>query len=167
MDPDAGRLCYNQLDRVGVAYVCPNSAQDKVFEVCDSDNQDFVGVYTTNGVTTMYTQPPESLGPITTMPYTARIPASSNCVQYQSTDLYPSLPAPTGVATSSGSGSGSAAPAASTGKSGATSPSGSRTGSATGAAPTGGSAANSGAGALRTSAFATVAGIVFAVALFA
>jgi len=167
-DPNDHNYCYNQLDRVGIEYVCPNAAQNHVFEVCDSDNQMFPGVYVTDGVTTSYTQPPESLGAITSMPYTASIPASSNCVTYQSSDLFPSLPTPTGVAATSGasSGSGSGAPAAATGKpSGSASASGSRTGSA-GAAPTGGSSTG-GAGSLRSSAFATVAGVVFAVAFFA
>lgn len=39
---------------------------------------------------TTYFQPPESLGPITDIPYQPRIPASSECVQYKSEDLYSS-----------------------------------------------------------------------------
>ena len=35
-----------------------------------------------------YTQPPESLGAISTLPYTPRIPASSDCQTFASTDLY-------------------------------------------------------------------------------
>ena len=58
----------------------------------DSENQDFPGVYTSNGATLTYTQPPESLGAISSMPYTARIPSSSNCVTFQSNDLFASLP---------------------------------------------------------------------------
>ncbi|EKM58739.1 uncharacterized protein PHACADRAFT_253235 [Phanerochaete carnosa HHB-10118-sp] len=167
-DPDAANYCYNQLDRVGIDYVCPQNAQNGTFEVCESDPMQFPGVYVTNGVTTSYTQPPESLGPITTMPYSASIPASSNCVTYQSSDLFAALPTISGAATSgASSGSGSGAPAAATGKpSSGASASGSRTGSAS-AAPTGGSAQPGGAGALRASAFATVASVVFAVAFFA
>ena len=77
-DPNAASYCYNRLDRVGINYVCPNAAQNGVFEYCDSENQDFVGVYTSDGQTITYSQPPESLGPITSMPYTPRIPSSSN-----------------------------------------------------------------------------------------
>lgn len=102
------------------------------------------------------------------MPYTARVPASSNCVTYQSSDLFPSLPTPTNVPATSAGASGSAGPAA-TGKAGSsTSASGSasRSGSA-GAAPTGGSSLTGGAASLRTSAFATIAGVVVAVAFFA
>ncbi|GJE89738.1 hypothetical protein PsYK624_058440 [Phanerochaete sordida] len=168
-DPNDHNYCYNQLDRVGIEYVCPNQAQNHVFEVCDSDNQDYPGVYTlSDGTTTSYTQPPESLGAITSMPYTARVPASSNCVTYQSSDLFPSLPTPTNVPATSAGASGSAGPAA-TGKAGASasaSGSASRSGSA-GAAPTGGSSLTGGAASLRTSAFATIAGVVVAVAFFA
>lgn len=35
-----------------------------------------------------YTQPAESLGAINTMPYEPRVPASSNCVKFQSAQLY-------------------------------------------------------------------------------
>lgn len=91
-DPNAPNYCYNRLDRVGIQYVCPNQAQNNVFEMCDSENQDFVGVYTSDGQTLTYTQPPESLGPITSIPYTARIPSSSNCVTYQSDQLFAGLP---------------------------------------------------------------------------
>lgn len=66
-----------------------------------------------------YVQPPESLGPIQTLPYTAKIPASSDCETFASSDLYaaaasvapnPTQPSTTSSAKGSGapSGSGSA-----------------------------------------------------------
>lgn len=167
-DPNDHNYCYNQLDRVGIEYVCPNAAQNGVFEVCEGDNQDFPGVYTTNGVVTSYTQPPESLGAITTMPYTPKVPASSNCVTYQSSDLFAALPTASGAA-ASGSQTGASAGAAATGASKGASASGSasRTGSSTASATGAVTSQTGGAGALRTSAFATVAGVVFAVAFFA
>ena len=171
-DPNAANYCYNRLDRIGVSYTCPNAAQMGVFEMCDSDNQDFPGIYTVNGVTTLFSQPPESLGPITSMPYTARIPASSNCVTFQSSDLFAQLPTPTGAGASpavTGSGPAGSSPTAgaSKGSSGG-SAAASRTGSSGSASPTGGADNQSnGAGAVRTSAFATVAGVVFAMAFFA
>ncbi|GJE88852.1 hypothetical protein PsYK624_049390 [Phanerochaete sordida] len=164
-DPDAPNYCYNRLDRVGISYVCPNQAQNNVFEVCDSDNQDFVGVYTSDGQTLTYTQPADDV-PIT-MPYTARIPASSNCVTYQSTDLFPNLPTPTRAAASAGAtptGSGSGAGSPSRTGSAGSSPTGAKgSGSSSGgAAPTGG-AATGGAAALHGSAFAAFAGLAGAV----
>lgn len=161
-DPDAPNYCYNRLDRVGVSYVCPNQAKNGVFEVCESDNQDFVGVYTVDGVTSTYTQPDEDV-PITTMPYTANIPASSNCVTYQSTDLFTALP------TVSSSPSANAAPSGPTptgSRAGGSGPAATGRGSSTvsGAAPTGGSATG-GAASLQVSAFGALAGIV-SVALF-
>ncbi|KXN83446.1 hypothetical protein AN958_01425 [Leucoagaricus sp. SymC.cos] len=98
--PNAAELCQHIYDRIGCAYNAPNNAQNGTFEACEGENQDPPGVYTTNGAVSTYTQPPESLGPITTVPYTARIPASSNCVQHTSSELYASLPTPTGLSTS-------------------------------------------------------------------
>ncbi|KAF8757044.1 hypothetical protein RHS01_04109 [Rhizoctonia solani] len=51
---------------------------------------------------------PESLGPITTVPYDPKIPASSNCVTFQSAALYTGLP---GAATPSSSAVTTSAPA--------------------------------------------------------
>ena len=106
-DSNAANYCQHIYDRIGCAYNAPNRAQDGVFEVCEGENQDFPGVYTSGGQTLTYTQPPESLGPITSIPFTARIPASSNCVTYQSSALYTALPtlaAVSGSASASGSG---------------------------------------------------------------
>lgn len=50
-----------------------------------------------------YVQPPESLGPVTSVPYTAVVPSSSNCVTYTSAALYTALPKSINpVATASG-----------------------------------------------------------------
>ncbi|KAF4564641.1 hypothetical protein EYR40_010808 [Pleurotus pulmonarius] len=88
---NAAHFCEHTLDRIGCAYNAPNNARDGVFEACQGENQDFPGVYTVNGVATTYRQPPESLGAITTMPYTARVPASSNCVTYTSAEIFAAL----------------------------------------------------------------------------
>ncbi|KAJ3566071.1 hypothetical protein NP233_g7234 [Leucocoprinus birnbaumii] len=123
--PNAAQYCQHIYDRIGCAYNAPNNAQNGTFETCEGENQDFPGVYTENGAVMTYTQPPESLGAITTMPYTARIPASSNCVTHTSSVLYTGLPTPTiDVVAASASGA---------------SASGSRTGSAPGSKSTGGS----------------------------
>lgn len=179
MDANAANYCQHIYDRIGVSYVCPNAAQSGVFEICDSENQDYPGIYTSNGVVMTYTQPAESLGPISTMPYQPRVPASSNCTPFQSTDLFTSLPTPTNVASSSAAvtGSGSSGAAAATGASGssgskgASGASASRTGSASSAAATGNSTTTQtgaavGAGAGPASAFATIVGVMFAVVFF-
>jgi hypothetical protein len=97
------------------------------------------------------------------MPYTARVPASSNCVTYQSTDLFPSLPTGTIAPASSAAATGTASASGSKGASGsgAATRTGSPSASATGATST------NGAGVVRSSLLATVAGVVFAVAFFA
>ncbi|KAG5640748.1 hypothetical protein DXG03_007317 [Asterophora parasitica] len=86
--PNAAQYCQHIYDRIGCAYNAPNNAQNNVFESCLGDNQDFPGVYVENGVTKTYTQPPESLGPISTIPYVARVPASSSCTPFQSSALF-------------------------------------------------------------------------------
>lgn len=54
------------------------------------------GTYTgADGKLTTYTQPPESLGPISTMPYTARIPSSSACSTFSSAALFSGQPSAT------------------------------------------------------------------------
>ena len=91
---NAADYCQHIYDRIGCAFNAPNNAKNGTFESCEGENQDFPGVYTQNGQTMTYTQPPESLGPITTMPYTPRVPASSNCVTYTSSVIYTGLPTP-------------------------------------------------------------------------
>jgi len=137
-------LCQNIYDRLGCAYNAPNNAQKGVFEVCEGDDMSPVGVYTTNGATSTYFQPPESLGPITTVPYTATPAPSSNCVTYTSAALYSSQPSPTGGA-SGASGSGAAA---------------SSTKSGSGASPS----QTGGASTTGVSAIAGLLGVFFAVA---
>jgi len=93
---NAANFCQHVFDRIGCQYNAPAAYVDNLFLSCDGDDQDFPGVYTgTNGVVTTYVQPPESLGPISTMPYVARIPASSNCVTYQSAAIFSGQPNPT------------------------------------------------------------------------
>jgi hypothetical protein len=111
------------------------------------------GIYTSNGQTMTYYQPAESLGPITTVPYTPVVPASSNCVTYQSAQLYSGQPAGTPVASSTPT----AKPTGSTGNGG--SGSGTRTGSAGAPSPT-----TNGASAMGVSTVAGLAGVLFAMA---
>jgi hypothetical protein len=130
-NPDAANYCQHVFDRIGCAYNVPNAAKNGTFESCEGENQDFPGVYTENGEVKTYTQPAESLGAISTMPYTARIPASSNCKPYESTSLYAALatvsadPAAVPAAATSASGSASGSRAAS----GSARPTGSASGS--------------------------------------
>jgi len=101
--PDAADFCEHIFDRIGCQYNAPAAYVDGVFESCLGDNQDFPGIYTgSDGVVTTYKQPAESLGEIKTMPYDARIPASSSCTPYQSSQIYgsgASIPAATATAT--------------------------------------------------------------------
>jgi len=119
--PNAAHFCEHIYDRIGCAFNAPNAAKDLVFESCDAENADFPGVYTSNGQVQTYTQPPESLGAITTMPYVARVPSSSNCKTLTSSAIFSGLP------TASGSGASTSKGAAQTGlstsKAGASGPS--------------------------------------------
>lgn len=95
---NASHFCEHIYDRIGCSYNAPNAAKNDTFESCQGDNQDFPGVYTDpSGKIQTYTQPPETLGPITTIPYQPRVPASSGCVTYTSSVLYAALPTPSGV----------------------------------------------------------------------
>lgn len=147
-------LCQNIYDRLGCAYNAPNNAKDGIFEICEGDDMTPPGVYTSNGQTMTYFQPPESLGPITTVPYTPVVPASSNCVTYSSAALYSGQPAPTAgpsgatakPTATGGSGSGSSKPSSGSGSAGAP-------------APTSNSASSVG-----VSAASGIVGVLFAVA---
>ncbi|KIJ13179.1 hypothetical protein PAXINDRAFT_170792 [Paxillus involutus ATCC 200175] len=121
---DQSAYCQNIYDRMGCSYNMPSNAPSGLFEVCDADLKTPAGVYVTNGVTMTYSQP--ASGDVTP-PYTPVVPASSNCVTYQSAALYTSLPTATlapattsgvpGVShsgTVSGSSTSSGAPASST-----------------------------------------------------
>ena len=155
---NAANLCQHIFDRIGVAYNCPNAAQNGTFESCEGEDQDPPGVYTTNGQVVTYSQPPESLGPITSLPYTPRIPASSNCVQFASSALFTDLASPTtsGAASTTGSGAGATATGASA----------SRSGSSSSATATGGSS-NGSAATLSISLVSTLVGVLAAVAFLA
>ncbi|KDQ13959.1 hypothetical protein BOTBODRAFT_175088 [Botryobasidium botryosum FD-172 SS1] len=83
------QFCQHIYDRIGCEYNAPASYASGVFESCEGDNQDFPGIYVSAGTTMTYTQPQPETVPITTMPYTAQIPKSSNCVRYSSTAIYP------------------------------------------------------------------------------
>ncbi|KAG8902136.1 hypothetical protein FRB99_004823 [Tulasnella sp. 403] len=90
---DAANFCQHIFDRIGCQYNAPAAYVDGVFESCLGENQDFPGVYTgADGKVSTYTQPAESLGAISTIPYTARIPASSSCTPYQSAQIYTGQP---------------------------------------------------------------------------
>ncbi|KAM0752235.1 hypothetical protein T439DRAFT_324302 [Meredithblackwellia eburnea MCA 4105] len=84
----AAAQCEHIYDRIGCAYNAPSRNQIGTFESCLADNALNPGVYVVNGVTSTYSQPPESLGPITTVPYTAVPPSSSSCTPYSSNALY-------------------------------------------------------------------------------
>ncbi|KAF9003674.1 hypothetical protein BDQ17DRAFT_1305516 [Cyathus striatus] len=155
-DPNAPHYCEHIYDRIGCAYNVPNNAQNDTFLSCDGENQDFPGTYTTNGQVVTYTQPPESLGPIPPLPFTARVPATSNCRTFQSTDIF-------AVATTSSSASASQTASGSGSSSGTASRSGSGSSSA-------GSPQNT-SGAVRVQVAVEVGiallGVVFSVVFFA
>jgi len=151
--PNPTGYCQHTLDRIGIEYNMPNNAVNGTFEVCDSDAMDIPGVYTSGSQTLSYAQPAETV-PIGTLPYTPRIPSSSNCQTYQSSALFtdfaslvPSTTAASSVPTGSG--------AKKSGASGA--------GSAS-ATPTSGS---NGAGAVTVSLFSSILGVAFSVAFLA
>ena len=155
--------CQHTLDRIGTSFNCPSKytlgagMQPGEFEVCDSDSFPIPGVYTSAGQTLSYSQPPESLGAISTVPYTPTSAATSNCKTYASTDLFTDAVA-TGTASVSGSGSGTGSASAAL-TSGSSSSASNSTGSSSGssAAPE----------TLGFSLLATVAGVLAAVSLFA
>lgn len=150
-DSNSTQYCQNIFDRIGCAYNAPNNAQNGTFESCDGDNQDPPGIYTSNGVIMTYTQPAESLGPITTMPYQPRVPASSNCQTFTSASLFTvntQVPSSTPVPSGSGSVPGS-------------------TPSRTGASSNPTSTKTSGASGIVASSITTILGVAFAVAFFA
>ncbi|KAF7437588.1 hypothetical protein PC9H_004430 [Pleurotus ostreatus] len=157
--PNAASFCQHIYDRIGCAYNAPNNAQNGTFEACAGENQDFPGVYTLNGAVLTYTQPPEALGVITTLPYEPRVPASSDCVPFESTELFAALATVTP--------SGSAAPASQTLSASGSSAAGTRGGSSgtgTGSAPNANQTADNG-GNIVTSGLVSLIGVMFS-ALF-
>lgn len=158
--PNAAHFCEHIFDRIGCLYNAPNAAPNNVFQSCDGDNQDYPGVYTdASGAVQTFTQPPESLGPITSIPYTPRVPSSSNCVTYSANELYAAaasaLPSSSGSAAPGVTG----APTLSAGKAGGAT--GSRSGSAATASQTG---HTGGAVAIKAS-YVGVAGLLAGAAL--
>lgn len=127
---NAANFCQHIYDRIGCEYNAPNNAQKNVFESCQGDNQDFPGIYTQEGQVMTYTQPPEAMGDIESMPYQPRVPASSNCRTFSTNELFAAA-----TATSSGSGT-TQAPGAKGGKSG-NGPTGTRNGAGSSPAQTG------------------------------
>jgi hypothetical protein len=144
--------CQHTLDRIGLPYNMPNAAQNGTFEVCDSDLMDIPGVYTSGGQTLSYSQPAESLGAITSIPYQPRTPSSSNCQTYKSSQVFTdfaSLAASTTGASSAPTGSGA-----------------SRSGSGSAANPTSGSKSNR-AESVTISLFTSILGVAVSVAFLA
>jgi len=93
--PNAPQLCQHIYDRIGCTYNAPAHYEsiNGTFTSCQGENQLPAGTYVENGVTKIYQQPPESLGPITSIPYKAAIPAVSNCQTFTDTKaLWPDLP---------------------------------------------------------------------------
>ncbi|SCV74059.1 BQ2448_6491 [Microbotryum intermedium] len=106
--------CQNKYDIIGCDYNMPSNVSVGEFVSCDGDLQDEVGTYTgSNGKTTVWSQP-EDLG-TSTLPWTPRVPASSNCVTHASTALFPlaSLGYQAGSASASAASSASSAASAS------------------------------------------------------
>ncbi|GAA5884632.1 hypothetical protein JCM16303_003691 [Sporobolomyces ruberrimus] len=133
-------MCEHIFDRIGCKYNAPAdyNALPSSFTSCQGDDQLYPGIYVENGATKTYTQPPESLGVISTIPYEPFTPSSSSCSTYQSSELYTAAAA---LATSSSS----AASSSATTTSGASS-SGSSSGSqSSGASPTSAATGNAGA----------------------
>jgi len=104
---NAAHFCEHIFDRIGCFYNAPAdyAGIEGKYLSCEGESQDYPGVYTTNGVVTTYSQPPESLGEIQTMPYQPKVPSSSNCVTYTSANIYAALPSASGSASASSTGS--------------------------------------------------------------
>ncbi|KAJ8295094.1 hypothetical protein OF846_002133 [Rhodotorula toruloides] len=131
-------MCEHIFDRIGCTYNAPStwSKINGTFESCLGDDQLYPGQYIENGRTMTYTQPPESLGPITTVPYTPFTPSSSSCTPYTSASIYTAA-AQLAPSSSSSSASSSAPTSSASGSASATASSGSGAGSAAGPASTG------------------------------
>jgi len=107
-DSQDALLCNHIYDRVGCTYNAPADYLhvNGTFQVCDSDDMTFPGVYVSDGITTTWTQGPEGV-PVMP-PYTPTIPASSNCQTFSSEQLYGALSTSASASTTqSGSSSGS------------------------------------------------------------
>ncbi|EIM87703.1 uncharacterized protein STEHIDRAFT_96968 [Stereum hirsutum FP-91666 SS1] len=111
----AAELCAHVYDRVGCTYNDPvaYSEINGTFQYCLGEDMTPPGQYVSDGITTTWFQPAESLGAITSIPYTPTIPATSQCTSYTSSAIYTELLGATGSA----SGSSASATGSSTGKS--------------------------------------------------
>jgi len=130
--------CQHTLDRIGLGYNCPSKYTvgggfaPGEFEVCESADIGVPGIYVDSaGATQSYSQPAESLGAITTIPYQPSTVASSSCTTYTSSVLFASAPtvaptsspgsaqvtgtAKTGITTAKATGTGSTAAGATAG----------------------------------------------------
>jgi len=148
--PSSYPYCNNIYDLIGCSYNAPNAAVNGTFEACDGDDQDPVGIYTSNGVVMTYTQPP--VGPITSMPYQPRVPASSNCQTFSSGALFTANTQAPASTSAPSSGSGSV-------------PRSTPSGSGQGSSPTG--TTTSGASGVVASSITTILGVAFAITFFA
>jgi len=171
---NAANYCQHIYDRIGCAYNVPAAYVNGTFESCESDNQMFPGVYVgDNGKTSTYTQPPESLGAISTLPYQPVVPQSSSCTPYTSASLYTALAGQTAAAqtTSTSAASSSAATSSSASSSSTTRRSGESSAASSGASGVrANAAANTSAasstGAASRSTSSSVMGAVAGLALF-
>ncbi|KAL1413823.1 hypothetical protein Q8F55_001607 [Vanrija albida] len=167
--------CQNIYDLIGCTYNMPADyatlQKGGVFESCEGEIQDEVGTYTSNGQTYTWSQP-ETLAASTTLPWTPRVPASSNCKTYQSTDLFPiaslgyqsAAAASSASAASAASASASATPSVSNGKAGAAA-SASRTGSGSAAGASSTSKGSAGLLGATTSPVVALAALMAAACL--
>ncbi|KAK7462456.1 hypothetical protein VKT23_008055 [Stygiomarasmius scandens] len=174
-NPNAGHLCEHIYDRIGCAYNAPNNAQQNVFESCEGEDMMPVGTYVSGGQTLTWTQPPEGVEP--SPPYTPTPAASSNCVSFESAQLFSAIASVTASVSESASSSTativstnangqattitSAVAGATHGASGAGA-SGSRSGTAEAASNT-----NGGARAMGISLIAGVSGVLLSALVFA
>jgi len=158
--PNAAHYCEHIFDRIGCDYNIPNAAKDGVFESCLGDNQDFPGIYTENGVVMTYTQPAESLGSISTMPYQPKVPASSQCSTFVSSAVYTGLPSAAATAPAAGTTKPASGAAAGTGSTPAAS--GSKTVSGAAAGATGAAGNGASASGVMVGSVLGLVGAVFA-----
>jgi hypothetical protein len=159
---DTKNYCENRYDIIGCNYNMPAAYEPGAFLSCDSDLQEVVGTYVSGGQTLTWSQP-ASLPANSVLPWTPVIPASSNCVTYQSSQLFPASnlgyqasaaplgAASTSVATTTG--------AAATGTAAA-----SRSGASSGAAPTSTTKSTSGAVSTSSSMSALLVGVIVGLA---
>ncbi|KAJ3758749.1 hypothetical protein EV360DRAFT_43257 [Lentinula raphanica] len=158
--PNAEALCQHIYDRIGCAYNAPSNAQNGTFVACKGDDMSPVGQYVSNGVTTTWTQPAETVS-ITGVPYTPTPAASSSCVTYTSASLYTDL-ASVGI---SGSPAGASATAATASGSGSSNSHAAATKSSADSSST--ASSNSAGTAMGISFVSAFAGVILSAYMFA